>query len=310
MHACIKGRWVEEKMIWVTAHDEGKTVTEIARSAKVSRDTVYKWIERFEEEGMAGLLPRKPGARTGTHPLRISSQKVSDIVDLFVNEDLGTRDIGRRLDISHMTAYRHLVDRGKIKPERKRRRKTPNLHVCDLPGEEAQLDVMHVDPISGTEDKLGRSRKGFHYQYTLIDDCTRVQYANLFNSLSQDNTCKFLEVVLKRSPFRIDKVRMDNGAEFQTKVKSFLRSRKINYVYNRPSRPDMNGKVERVHRIDTEEFYLKDESRSFEERQNGLSKYLIYYNNERLHWGYGMEGKTPLDKLRSFNEYQSVDLIV
>ena len=311
MHACIKSRWVEEKMIWITAHDEGKTVTDIARSAKVTRDTVYKWLGRFELEGMKGLLPRKPGSVTGTHPLRIDHGVITEIIDLFENEDLRTREIGRRLRISHMTAYRHLIDKGKIKPERRRRRKKiPALHVCDFPGEELQLDVMHVDPLPGTEDKLGRSRKGFHYQYTLVDDCTRIQYTPLFPNLSQDNTCEFLELIISRSPFGFQKVRMDNGVEFQTKVKGFLQGRSINYIYNTPPRPDQNGKVERVHRLDHERFYLRDDSRTLEERRMGLARFLVYYNNERPHWGYGMDGRTPLAKLQSFREYQSVDLIV
>lgn len=210
-----------------------------------------------------------------------------------------------------MTVYRYLVSRGKIVPVHLRRRsKVPKLHVCDFPGEEVQLDVMHVDPIAGTEDPKGKSRQGFHYQYTIVDDCTRVQYAKLFPNLSQDNTCSFLEEVVVRSPFSLIKVRMDNGLEFQSKVRSFLQARAINYVYNRPSRPDMNGKVERTHRIDTEEFYLRDLSRTYEERKTGLSKYVFHFNNKRPHWGYGMDGKTPLEKLQSFGEYQSVNLIV
>ena len=72
----------------------------------------------------------------------------------------------------------------------------------------------------------------------------------------------------------------------------------------------MNGKVERTHRIDTEEFYLKDESRSLTERQMGLARYLLFFNNRRPHWGYGMDGKTPLQKLQSFKEYETVTLIV
>ncbi len=171
---------------------------------------------------------------------------------------------------------------------------------------------MHVDPIAGTEDQSEekwRSRLGFHYQYTLVDDCTRIQYAKLFPKLSQENTCLFLEKVLTKTPFSISCVRMDNGSEFQTKTRGFLKQRHINFIYNRPSRPDMNGKVERTHRIDTEEFYLKDLSHTFEERQQGLNHYVHHFNNERPHWGKGMEGKTPLEKLQTFEEYKSVNLI-
>lgn len=304
-------------MLWVTAHEEGKSVTQIAQNVCVSRKTIHKWLGRYQELGIKGLMPRLPGARTGTHPSCLDRQIVAKVIDLFEQEGYGIRSIvyllGKEgINISHMSVYRYLVNRGKITPHHRRKRRIPKLHICDVPGEEVQLDVMHVDPISGTEDnsKKWHKRTGFHYQYTLVDDCTRIQYAKLFPKLSQDNTCLFLEEVLSKSPFNVSKVRMDNGAEFQTRTRDFLKSRKINFVYNLPARPDMNGKVERTHRIDTEEFYLKDLSQTFEERQNGLARYVSFFDNKRPHWGYGMDGKTPLEKLQSFKEYQSVTLIV
>lgn len=315
MHNCIKSRWVEEKMLWVTARREGKSITQIAKEAHTSRKAIYKWLGRYENEQISGLLPRKPGARSGTHPNAIPKQAIIRILALY-EEDFGIRSIVHLLtkegiNVSHMTVYRYLISRGKIVPRHKRRRsRVPKLHICDLPGEEVQLDVMHIDPIAGTEDKRGRSRLGFHYQYTIVDDCTRTQFAQLFPRLTQDNTCLFLEEVIAKSPFNLNKVRMDNGKENQTKVREFLKKRKIDYIYNRPSRPDMNGKVERTHRIDTEEFYLKDSSHTFEERKQGLARYVSFFDNIRPHWGFGMDGKTPLEKLKSFKQYENVTLIV
>lgn len=318
MHHCIKSRWVAEKMLWVTAHQTGKDITQIAKEAHVSRKTIHKWLNRFEKEGSPGLMPRRPGAKTGTHTSMLSRHIIGRIVTLHNDEDYGIRSIVHQLgkegiSVSHMSVYRHLVFKGKIVPTHKRKRKEPKLHVCDSPGEEVQLDVMYVDPLPGTEDqspKKWKSRQGFHYQYTLVDDCTRIQYAKLFPRLSQENTCLFLEEVLTKTPFTVTCVRMDNGAEFQSKTQGFLKQRKINFIYNRPSRPDMNGKVERTHRIDTEEFYLRNTATTFTERQQGLTIYLHHFNNERPHWGHGMDGKTPVEKLQSFKEYESVTLIV
>src|SRR3989344_8997982 len=92
MHACIKSRWVEEKMLWVTAHEEGKPVAQIARDAHVSRKAIYKWLGRYQEAQLSGLLPRKPGAQTGTHPAAISRSVVGRILQLH-EEDFGIRSI-------------------------------------------------------------------------------------------------------------------------------------------------------------------------------------------------------------------------
>lgn len=55
-------------------------------------------------------------------------------------------------------------------------------------------------------------------------------------------------------PFRIERIQTDNGAEFQSAFHYHVLDRGIGYVYIRPATPRLNGKVERSHRIDAEEF--------------------------------------------------------
>lgn len=51
------------------AHLEGKGVSEIARVLETSRPTVRKWIARFHEAGVEGLLSKKaPGRPREIHP--------------------------------------------------------------------------------------------------------------------------------------------------------------------------------------------------------------------------------------------------
>ena len=59
----------------------------------------------------------------------------------------------------------------------------------------------------------------------------------------------------KRLPFRILVVQTDNGSEFQSLFHWYLRDRDIQHVYIKPRTPRLNGKVERSHRIDNQEFY-------------------------------------------------------
>src|SRR5215211_2795636 len=42
---------------------EGHSVREIAELTGTTRPTVYKWIDRYEEEGVDGLIDRKPTGR-------------------------------------------------------------------------------------------------------------------------------------------------------------------------------------------------------------------------------------------------------
>jgi transposase len=41
--------------------DDGMTITAIATTVGMSRRFVYKWIQRFMEEGLEGLQDRPPG---------------------------------------------------------------------------------------------------------------------------------------------------------------------------------------------------------------------------------------------------------
>jgi hypothetical protein len=61
------------------------------------------------------------------------------------------------------------------------------------------------------------------------------------------NAIKFMDYVIEKFPFRIHTIRADRGHEFQDQFHW--------HVYIRPHSPELNGKVERSHRSDQEEFY-------------------------------------------------------
>jgi transposase InsO family protein len=73
----------------------------------------------------------------------------------------------------------------------------------------------------------------------------------------------------------------------------------IGHRYIKPRTPRLNGKVERSHRIDAEEFYrlldgaLIDDHKVFNDK---LQEWEDYYNYHRPHGGLG--GQTPYERLR------------
>ena len=52
--------WRAQIVLW---DEEGYPAAEIARMAKTTKPTVYKWIERYAECGIAGLESLLPGDR-------------------------------------------------------------------------------------------------------------------------------------------------------------------------------------------------------------------------------------------------------
>jgi hypothetical protein len=105
--------------------------------------------------------------------------------------------------------------------------------------------------------------------------------------------------LVAKLPFQVEVVQTDNGAEFQGAFHWHLLDRGIGHVYIKVKTPRLNGKVERSHRIDAEEFYrlldgvVIDTAEVFNQK---LQEWEDFYNFNRPHGG--LNGQTPYDRLR------------
>ena len=90
-----------------------------------------------------------------------------------------------------------------------------------------------------------------------------------------------------------------NGSEFGASFHWHLLDKGIDHVKIKPRTPRLNGKVERSHRIDSEEFYrllegqVIDDANLFSEK---LQEWEDYYNYHRPHGA--LDGQTPYERLR------------
>ena len=67
-----------------------------------------------------------------------------------------------------------------------------------------QVDVKFLERIPGSRKRL--------YQFTAIDDCTRIRVLRVFDACNQATAIRFINDVFKRLPFRVLVVQTDNGA--------------------------------------------------------------------------------------------------
>jgi transposase InsO family protein len=161
-----------------------------------------------------------------------------------------------------------------------------------LPGHAVQVDVKFIAPLSSSSKKK-------YYQFTAIDDCTRIRVLRIYDQLNQKTAIQFADYVLDKLPFRVEAIQTDNGSEFQTAFHWHLADRGIRHIYIKPATPRLNGKVERSHRIDGEEFYRQlkgvviDDAQLFNDK---LQEWQDFYNYDRPHGGLG--GQTPYERLR------------
>jgi transposase InsO family protein len=147
-------------------------------------------------------------------------------------------------------------------------------------------------------ERIAGSRKRL-YQFTAIDDCTRTRVLKIYDACNQSSAIRFIDEVIRRLPFRVLVVQTDNGAEFQSRFHWHLESHDIRHVYIKPRTPHLNGKVERSHRVDEQEFYqlldkdgIADDIHLFNDK---LREWEDYYNYHRPHGA--LDGQTPYERL-------------
>lgn len=78
----------------------------------------------------------------------------------------------------------------------------------------------------------------------------------LYSRRSAENTLDFLDQVMDRLPFSIQRIQTDRGQEFLAyQVQERLMEWGIKFRPIRSGAPHLNGKVERSQRTDLDEFY-------------------------------------------------------
>lgn len=158
-------RFQKTRLGWIELYQEVKDAGIVCRRCGISRQTLRKWLKRYEESGVAGLieLSRKPHNSPAT---KVMARQEELILSLRNERKLGVRRIQSELkrlhDLSLSMATIHKVFKKNDIPylQKKRHyRKQAKRYNCKLPGERVQMDVCKI------ANKL--------YQYTAIDDCTR-----------------------------------------------------------------------------------------------------------------------------------------
>ena len=276
-----------------------RNVAYACRHFGLSRKTFYKWKARYKSHGKAGLCdrPRVPLRSPRATPREV----ISKIVYLRQRYHFGPGRIAaylrrfHHLTVATSTVHRILIRHGMNRlPANQKRKPTGGAwqrYEKPQPGHRLQLDVKFLERIAGTRRRL--------YQFTAIDDCTRIRVLKIYDACNQTSAIRFVDEVIRRLPFRVLVIQTDNGAEFQSRFHWHLEAQDIRHVYIRPRTPHLNGKVERSHRVDEQEFYqLLDKDGIAEDIHlfnDKLREWEDYYNYHRPHGA--LEGQTPYERL-------------
>jgi transposase InsO family protein len=282
-------RWKVKGRLAVLEYANAHGIQPAATRFGLDRKTIREWRDRTREAGPVGLVPRYPKRRARRIP--------AAVVDLIAQarRDLQYGACRTRIwllrvhevKVATKTITRICDDLGLPpvqRPKRRRAGRQLKLFEKATPGESVQVDVKVV--------KLGTTKA---YQYTACDDCTRLRVLRLYRRQDTLTSLDFVNEIVTAFPFPIQKVQTDNGSEFSFTFLLAVERRGIRHRYIKPRRPDQNGKVERSHRVDAEEFWGRHTFASFEAAAGALPGWEREYNEVRF--SMALQGRTPAEKL-------------
>lgn len=166
----------------------------------------------------------------------------------------------------------------------KRYRPGPRRREIRVPGQSVQVDVKHL--------KLGARRL---YQFTAVDEATRYRVLKIYAHNSIKSAIAFVEEVRRRLPVAIQRIQTDHGSEFGTDFTWRLHDLGILHRQIPRGSPETDGKVERSHRTDEDEFYRQGTFRTLQQLVKQLRGWEHEYNHRHLHLALGR--KTPAERL-------------
>ena len=292
---------------------QGWSVTAAAEAAGVSERTVYRWLARWREGGDGGLADR--ASRPRRSPTRLSASRVEAIRALR-NLRMTAAQIAEVLGLALSTVSLWLKRIGLGKRSRLKPPEPPNRYERRHPGELVHVDIKQLGRISerGAGHRMVGHRKSqftrrtgggprrhtrFEYVHVMIDDHTRLAYAEVLPTLTARCATAFLRRAVKWFAGRgveIKAVMTDNGSAYIAHAhRKALAELGLRHLRIRPYRPRTNGKAERFIQTLLNEWAYERIYGSSTERTAALPRFLDRYNYQRPHGS--LSHKPPASRL-------------
>lgn len=281
-----------------------------ARQYGVSLSSVKRWYKRYD--GTWQSLQER-SHRPHSHPKQHTPEEETAIREAFNKKYMRYGWDGVYVELKEEHGYTrsyggmyHAATRmglGWGKKRKRPSRKARRYPELAKPGEKVQIDVKEVPYhcLRGTVKQDGKHL----YQWTAIDECTRLRFVYGYEEHTPENSVDFLERLLRAFPFPIQTVQTDNGTEFTYRFisnetlcpfETALAEKQIAHKLIPPRTPWHNGKVERSHRCDQRYFYDWEKFSSVEELNRKLETHLAWYNSRPMR---SLAWHTPLQRLNS-----------
>jgi transposase InsO family protein len=293
--------------------EEGWSVSDAAAAAGISQRTVYRWLGRWRQDGPDGLLDRS--SRPLSSPAQLPAARVQAIRSLRKLR-MTAAEIAEVLCLALSTVSLWLKRIGLGKRSRLEPQEPPNRYERRHAGELVHVDIKQLGRISerGAGHRMVGHRKSqiqtrvdgvkrgltrFEYLHVMIDDHSRLAYAEVLPTLRASCAIDFLRRGVSwfaQRGVQVKAVMSDNGAAYIAHAyRTALVELGLRHLRIRPYRPRTNGKAERLIQTLLNEWAYERIYGSSAERTAALVLYLERYNFRRPHGSLGH--RPPVSRL-------------
>ncbi len=283
-----------------------------ARLWQCSKNTVRKWLRRYDEDGLQGLKERSRAPKTCPH--KTSEEVERRVIELRRQAEFGGKRLRREFDLpcSHGAADRIIRQHGLTKKRKTKRRRKNDLRAVKAklrPFEKVQMDIKYLRDIPKYYPQMKRYNLP-KFQYSLRDVRTGLAYVAYADRISKTHTCALAQVYLsflKSKGIGLDKVTLqtDNGTEFDGQqtatgdrgfVYTVTEHMGARHQYIPPGCSNANADVETIHNLMEDEFYDRENYRTMNGFLSKAYTYLLFFNLARKN-SY-QQWKTPVQRLQ------------
>jgi hypothetical protein len=289
----------EYELVKLREHERFKTATAFFAAYSLTKSNFFKLYNRYKQsEADEALLPRKRGPKYVSR--RIPKAVESEAIKLR-KEGLNRYDICRILSEKYkyspcLTSVYNMFKKHELNKRKTKAAKGARRIMTERLGELGHIDCHYLpkNMIAG---------EGRKFLVGVVDDASRLMWATLTPDLTSARvsfgTMRCLHMLRERYGIIFERMMSDNGAEFGSgrnaknkKTNIFevmLEEMGVKHSYIKPYHPQTNGKIERIWKTMDEELIDADWD-SWEQFEVELLKYILYYNEHRIHQSLG---KTP-----------------
>ena len=294
--------------------EEGWTLVTAAEAAGCSERTAAKWVRRYRE-GDLELLDRS--SRPRRSPSRIAAERVR-VIEALRRLWMTAAEIAEILHMALSTVSVWLKRIGLGKRSRMQPPEPANRYERRHPGELVHVDIKKLARISerGAGHRVlgyrasqysrrlqGRQTRftGYEYVHVMIDDRSRLAYAEVLDDLTASCAVAFLRRAVAWFADRgvaIKAVMTDNGSCYTAHdYADALSQLRLRHLRIKPRRPRTNGKAERFIQTLLHEWAYGQIYGSSHERTATLPAFLERYNYRRPHGSLGK--RAPATRLNN-----------